>query len=78
MSAQLRERFLYTKPQKPAQNLLMKSYGASASHNGTTIEISGCASAEQAARVLARTMIVEGWKLREHAWQFWRPADPRA
>jgi hypothetical protein len=80
MSAQLRER----SPQYPnvkrrnfTQNLPVKSYGASASYNGTTIEISGCDSPEQAARVLARTMILEGWKLREHPWQFWRPIDPR-
>lgn len=76
MSAQL-ERFPYAnaKPRKPVQ--LVKAYGASASHRGVTIEISGCTSPEQAARALARAMIVEGWTLREKPWQFWRPADPR-
>lgn len=51
-------------------------YGYTKTFDGTTCNVSGCSSEEEAKQIVYEMGLKTGWKpdpLKEKWWQFWRP-----
>lgn len=54
-----------------------RTYGQRVRHRGVKLYVSGASTPGYADEEMERLITERGWKVREHWWQFWRPALTR-